>query len=267
MPHADVNGTSLYFEDTGPGSTGQTIAFSHGLLWSTELFAPQIAALRGRYRCIAWDHRGQGQSAADYRHTIPIELVWQDAVALLAHLGVTRTHVVGLSMGGFVGMRIASRQPALVDKLVLIETSADPEPRENITRYRVMSAVGRAVGPRVIASRIAPIMLGRSILADPSRRDEVARYVEAMSRRRDVWKAVNGVIDRAGIAAWELAQIRCPTLVIVGDEDVATPHAKAEALVAAIGGAELAVVPRAGHSSTVEEPAEITRCITTFLER
>ncbi len=267
MPIAEVNGTSLYYEDTGQGSTGETISFSHGLLWGTELFAPQIAALRGRYRCLAWDHRGQGKSGSDHRHAIPMELVWQDAVSLLAHLGIARTHFVGLSMGGFVGMRIASRQPALVDKLILIETSADPEPRENIAKYRLLSSIVRAVGPRPIASRVAPIMLGRSIIADPARRDEVAGYVKLMTRRRDIWRAVNGVIDRAPIARWELAQIRAPTLVIVGDEDVATRIEKSEAIVAAISGSKLTIVPRAGHSSTVEEPHEVTRCIQTFLER
>jgi pimeloyl-ACP methyl ester carboxylesterase len=261
----DVNGTSLYYEDTGPGSTGETIAFSHGLLWGTELFAPQIDALRGRYRCIAWDHRGQGKSASDHRHTIPIELVTHDAIALFAALGVTRTHFVGLSMGGFVALRVAARLPALVDKLVLIETSADPEPLANVGRYRLLSAIYRAVGPRPIARRVAPIMLGKSIIADAARKTEVDAFVRVMTRRRDVWKAVNGVIDRAGVPRWELAQITAPTLVVVGDEDVATPRAKSEALVAAIAGARLAVVPRAGHSSTVEEPAEVTHLLSEFL--
>src|SRR5947209_19772561 len=109
MPTIELNGTTLYYEDTGPAPTGETIAFSHGLLWSTELFAPQIAALRDRYRCIAWDHRGQGRSASDHRHCIGMELVTQDAVALLDKLGVAPVHLVGLSMGGFVAMRIAAR--------------------------------------------------------------------------------------------------------------------------------------------------------------
>src|SRR5688572_10321517 len=135
MPTLDVNGTTLYYEDTGPGATGQTIVFSHGLLWGTELFAPQIEALRGRYRCIAWDHRGQGRSAADHRNTIGMELVWQDAALLLDALGVSRVHFCGLSMGGFVAMRMASRRPDLVRSLILIETSSDPEPIENIGRY------------------------------------------------------------------------------------------------------------------------------------
>jgi 3-oxoadipate enol-lactonase len=260
----DVNGTSLYYEDTGPGSTGETVVFSHGLLWGTELFQPQIAALRGRYRCIAWDHRGQGRSAADDRHCIDMELVWQDAMCLLEALQTGPVHFVGLSMGGFTALRMAARRPDLVRSLVIIESSAQPEPKENIGRYRLLTAVNRLVGPGVTKGRVAQIMLGKSILADPARKAEVARFTALMSRRRDIWRAVNGVIDRAGVEA-EVGRIRTRTLVIVGDEDVATPRAKAEALVAAIPGARLVVIPRAGHSSTVEEPAAVTAALEKFL--
>jgi 3-oxoadipate enol-lactonase len=267
MPTLDVNDTSLYYEDTGPGSTGKTIVFSHGLLWGTEMFEPQIAALRDRYRCIAWDHRGQGKSASDHRHCIGIDLVSQDAVELLDALGVGRATFVGLSMGGFVGMRVAARRPDLVDKLVLIETTCAPEPTENVGKYRLLSAIYRTLGPRIIRSRVAPIMLGRTILADSSRKAEVERFVQLMTRRRDVWKAVNGVIDRGGIATSELRQIQAPTLVIVGDEDVATTPAKARDIVAAIAGAELVTIPHAGHSSTLEEPAAVTAAIEAFVAR
>jgi 3-oxoadipate enol-lactonase len=267
MPTLDVNDTSLYYEDTGPGSTGKTIVFSHGLLWGTELFEPQIAALRGRYRCIAWDHRGQGKSAGDYRHCIGMELVWQDAIALLDALGVSRAVFVGLSMGGFVAMRVAARRPDLVDKLVLIETTSTPEPIENVGKYRLLSTITRTLGPRIVKSRVVPIMLGRTIIADPSRKDQVERFAQLMTRRRDIWKAVNGVIDRAGIAASELMQIKAPTLVIVGDEDVATTPAKARDLVAAIAGSQLVTIPHAGHSSTLEEPAAVTAAIEAFVSR
>ena len=63
MPMIRANGTALYYEDTG--GTSVPVVFSHGLLWDTKLFAPQIAVLRDRYRCIAYDHRGQGRSADD----------------------------------------------------------------------------------------------------------------------------------------------------------------------------------------------------------
>jgi pimeloyl-ACP methyl ester carboxylesterase len=265
MATIDVNGTTLYYEDTGAGSTGQTIAFSHGLLWGTELFAPQIAALRGRYRCIAWDHRGQGRSAADHRQCIGMELVWQDAAMLLDALGAGRVHFCGLSMGGFVAMRMAARRPDLVRSLILLETSSDPEPIENVGRYRLLSRVVKLLGPRVVQSRSLPIMLGKTILSDANRREDVARFAELMARRKDIWRAVNGVIDRAGIHD-ELARITVPTVVIVGDEDVATPAPKAEKIVAGIRSASLAHIPRAGHSSTVEEPDAVNAAIEGFLQ-
>jgi 3-oxoadipate enol-lactonase len=264
MPTLEVNGTSLYYEDSGPGSSGQTIAFSHGLLWNTELFAPQIEALRGRYRCVAWDHRGQGRSAADFRHSIGIELCWQDAVALLTRLETGPVHFCGLSMGGFVAMRMGARRPDLVRSLILLETSADPESIEKIPRYRLLSAVARAIGPRVVKRRVAPIMFGRTILADPTRQAERERYLDILAGRPDIWKAVNGVIDRAPIHG-ELARIQTPTLVIVGEEDVATEPAKAERIQQAIAGARLVRVPRAGHSAPVEEPRAVTDAIEEFL--
>jgi pimeloyl-ACP methyl ester carboxylesterase len=260
----EINGTQLHVEDSGPGSSGETIVFSHGLLWDTSLFAPQIAALRATYRCIAWDHRGQGKSASDHRHCIGMELVTQDAIALLTTLAPGPVHFAGLSMGGFVGMRIAARRPELVRSLILIETSADPEPVENIGRYRLLTNVVRAVGPRIVAKRVGQIMLGRTILTDPNRKTELATYLATMSQRRDIWRAVNGVIDRAGITE-ELSRIAAPTLVMVGDEDVATVPAKAQGLVAGIRGARLEVIPHAGHSSTVEEPARVTAGMQRFL--
>lgn len=265
MPTIELNGTSLYYEDTGPGSTGETIAFSHGLLWTTEQFAPQIAALRARYRCIAWDHRGQGKSAADHRECIGIELVWQDAAQLLQQVAGGPVHLCGLSMGGFVAMRMAARRPALVRSLLLLETSADPEPIENIARYRLLTRVLKLLGPTVIKGKIAPIMLGKTLVTDKARRKDKAAFVELMARRRDIWRAVNGVVDRAGVHD-ELAQITAPTLVVVGDEDVATPLPKAERIVRAIAGAKLVKIPRAGHSSPVEEPQLVTAAIEAFLQ-
>jgi 3-oxoadipate enol-lactonase len=264
MPTIELDGTSLYYEDTGPGSTGQTIAFSHGLLWTTELFAPQVAALRGRYRCISWDHRGQGKSGVDHRDHISIELVWQDAVRLLERIALEPVHFCGLSMGGFVAMRMAARRPDLLRSLILLETSADPEPVENIGRYRRLTRVTRMFGPRIVKNQIAAIMLGKTLLADRSRRAELATFVDIMSRRRDVWRAVNGVVDRAGVHQ-ELARITTPTLVVVGEEDIATPRPKAERIAAAVAGAKLVTIPRAGHSSPVEEPALVTAAIEDFL--
>ena len=106
MPTIASNDTSLYFEDSGPAESGETIVFGHGLLWNVRMFDAQGAALRKRFRCIADDHPGQGSSAECRLRSIDIELVYRDAVALIEALDLGAVHFCGLSMGGFLGMRL-----------------------------------------------------------------------------------------------------------------------------------------------------------------
>jgi 3-oxoadipate enol-lactonase len=267
MPYASVNGTRLYYEDTGPGSTGETVALSHGLLWSTELFRPQIEHLRARYRVIAWDHRGQGRSDDDERETIGIELVTDDALALLDTLGAGRVHLGGLSMGGFVALRIAARHPERVRSLTLLETSAEPEPRENVPKYTLLAWLAKHVGLGLVADRVMPIMFGRSTLTLPERAELRARWQKRLvANRRTIVRAVNGVIAREGVEHL-LPKIVAPTLIVVGDEDVATTVERARFLERGIAGARLVIVPLAGHSSTVEAPREVNAALDEHLAR
>src|SRR5205085_11764735 len=134
----------------------------------------------------------------------------------------------------------------------------------NVPRYRLLTRVVRYLGPSLVRSRVAPIMLGKSILTEPKRHSDVQRFTQLMTRRRDVWRAVNGVIDRAGIHD-ELARVSAPTIILVGDEDVATPRTKAEKIASAIAHSRVVTIPRAGHSSPVEEPAAVTEAIESFL--
>jgi pimeloyl-ACP methyl ester carboxylesterase len=115
-----------------------------------------------------------------------------------------------------------------------------------------------------VKKQVAQIMLGKTILTERSRHSDVEKFVEIMTRRRDVWRAVNGVIDRAGIHD-ELSRITTPTLILVGDEDVATPRIKTDHIASAIAHAKVVTIPRAGHSSPVEEPAAVTKAIEAFL--
>jgi 3-oxoadipate enol-lactonase len=267
MPHLSINGSEIYYEDTG--GSGEPIVFSHGLLWSCRMYDAQVGALRDRYRCVAYDHRGQGQSGLSPLgapvHTIDIETVTADAIGLIEGLGLGRVHFCGLSMGGFVGMRIAARRPDLLRSLVLLETSADPEPAENVPRYRLLNLVARWIGLRPVARPVMKIMFGRSFLVDPARDRERALWrARLVGNRRDIWRAVNGVIERRGVYE-ELGRISVPTLVVVGEEDVATVPAKAERIHQAIAGSRLVRIPRAGHSSTVEEPEAVTAAIREFL--
>jgi len=197
-----------------------------------------------------------------------METLCGDILALIETLKLAPVHLVGLSMGGFVSMRIAARRPELVRSMVLLETSADPEPPENVPRYRRLNIVARWVGLAPVASKVMPIMFGRTILADPGRTAEVAEYRRRLTANHKIGitRAVTGVIEREGVAS-ELGKIGCPTLVLVGDEDVATRPDKAERIKIGIVGSRLATIKGAGHTSTLEQPGAVTGEILRFYDQ
>jgi pimeloyl-ACP methyl ester carboxylesterase len=263
MPHLPVADTRLWVEDH-PGD-GPPVLFSHGLLWSCRMFDAQVAALRGRWRCIAYDHRGQGLSDVPPARAHTVEQCTADAAALIEQLDLGPVHFVGLSMGGFVGMRLAARRPDLVRSLTLLNTSAETEPAGNLPRYRALNRVARWLGLGLVADRVMPILFGRTFLTDPRRAVErVAWRRRLTANRRAVWRAVNGVIEREAVVD-ELPRIACPVQVLVGEEDVATVPAKGERIVAAVPGAQLVRIAQAGHSSTIEQPAAVTAALERFL--
>lgn len=265
MPHLSTPSVKLYYEEMGTGP--ETIVFSHGLLWSHKMFRAQMEHLSDRYRVIAYDHRGQGQSEVTPQG-YDMDTLTEDAVALLDGLGVERCHFAGLSMGGFVAMRMAIRYPDRVQSLILLETSAQAEPRENVPRYRMLNTIVKIFGAWAVRKPVLKIMFGQSFLQDENRRDVRQKWGrELTSNKRTITRAVQGVIDRTAVPADQLAAISCPTLIIVGEEDVATVPAKSEYMAAHIPGAELVRIPRAGHTSTVEEPELVNQALDQFLRK
>jgi 3-oxoadipate enol-lactonase len=263
MTTSFINGIAIYYEDSQ--SDGAPIVFSHGLLWDSTLFAPQIAVLKKRYRCVAYDHRGQGRSAEGAGRAIDMDTLTMDAAALIETLGLGRVHFCGLSMGGFIGMRLAVNRPELIRSLVLLETSADPEPFTSKLKYRCLSLGAQIFGLKLAANAVMEVLFGKTALRDPSRaKDVLAWRRHLLSNRPSIWRAVNGVIVREGIYK-KLDRITAPTLVVVGEEDVATVPAKAERISQAIRGSKLIRIPHAGHSITVEEPDAVTSAIAEFI--
>jgi 3-oxoadipate enol-lactonase len=262
MPMIRANGTAIYYEDTG--GSGTPIVFSHGLLWSTRLFAPQVGELKKRYRCIAYDHRGQGRSADDDADAISVVTFTDDAAALIDALNLGPVHFCGLSLGGIVGMRLALSRPSLIRSLVLLDTTAEGEPSK--LKYKVLNLVVRLFGVKAaVATAIMPALHGKTALADPARAGDRHDWQDMlMANRNSIWRAVNGVLARKSMIA-DLGEISAPTLVAVGEEDVGTPLPMSERIAQAIPGAKLLVIPRAGHCSTLEEPEAVTSAIAGFV--
>lgn len=258
----------IHYTDTGlPDGRPDagTVFFGHGLLFSGWMFGPQIADLSADYRCVAIDWRGQGGSAACARG-YDMDTLAADAAALIRHLGVAPVHYVGLSMGGFVGQRIAARDPHLVRSLTLLDTSAGPEEPANARQYKLLAAVYRLTGIRPLRKSVLPLMFGPAFLSGPASAALRQEWERRLGRcpRSGISRAVRGVAERAGVEA-EIGSITAPTLVVVGADDAATPVAKSRRIGELIPGSRVAVVPDCGHTSTLEQPAAITRLIRGFL--
>ena len=265
MPHLNVNGANIYYEEHGSGS--ETILFSHGFLWSGHMYHNQIAALKGQYRCITFDHRGQGKSQVT-DNGYDIENVYKDAVELIEALECHPCHFVGLSMGGFVGLRIGIRRPELLKTLTLIESSSHPQSKDSEGRYRLLGFVARWLGLGIVSGQVMEIMFGEKFRNDPARASLKKEWTEHLIKndRIGITRALSGVVDRKGVTD-QLGKIKTPTLIIVGDQDTALPPAESETMHAGIPNSRLVVIPGAGHTSTVEEPEAVTAAMMNFLQQ
>jgi 3-oxoadipate enol-lactonase len=131
MPFASVNGQRLYFEDTA--GNGPVVVFSHGNLMNRDMWAAQVEALRGEFRCVVRDERLHGRTKDDGG----LHSYWDaadDLLGLLDHVGVERATLVGHSQGGFPSLGAALRAPERVKALVLTDTAAVAWPPETWPR-------------------------------------------------------------------------------------------------------------------------------------
>jgi pimeloyl-ACP methyl ester carboxylesterase len=268
MPTFEVPGATVAYRDTGmPDGVADapTVVFGHGLLFGGWMFRSQVAALQGRYRCVTIDWRGQGESP-EARGGYDMDSLTSDAVALITRLGVGPVHWVGLSMGGFVGQRLAARHGELIRSLTLLDTSAEAEEPAKARARRQMALFQLVFGIEPILGKVKPLLFGAGFLADPGNDELIGEWRRRVgaTRRTAVRKAVLGVAGRLAVTP-ELDAITAPTLVVVGADDRATPPGHSRRIAADIRGARLRIVPDCGHSSTLEQPGAVSDLLTEFL--
>ena len=264
MPVIPIHGCDYYYEIHGDPLATDTIVFSHGLLWSGRMFRKQVAYLSDRYRVITYDQRGQGKSSVTDQG-YDMDQLYLDAVALIENLRLKKVHFAGLSMGGFIGLRLAARRPDLVDSLILMETSAEPEP--HTVKYPLLVYTVRLFGINLVTRPVMKIMFGEKFLRDKSRREEKLFWIgELKKNKKNITRAVRGVITRKGVEE-ELRNIMCPVLVMAGTQDRATTPEKAEFIHKHILHSQLRYIEGAGHSSCIEEPEQVNEYIEEFLSK
>lgn len=253
----------LYYTDVGEGP--ETILFSHGLLYDTAMWSHQIEYFKDRYRCIAYDSRGHGRSPIT-QTGYDMDTIADDAIALIEKLDIGPCHFVGLSMGGFVGLRLAMRRPDLLKSLTLLDTSAEREPRPRVYLLKVLNFIGRWTGFRFVMGMMMPGMFGKDFMSNPVRKEEREFWANRLSNtdRTGMFKASYAVLDRESVVD-EIDGIKLPTLIMYGEEDVVTDRSKSERMNREIAGSTFKVIAGSGHMSAIEKPEIVNAAIEELL--
>lgn len=254
--------TRLAYDDEGRGIP---LALLHAFPLSRMMWEAERAAFAGSCRIVIPDLPGFGRSPRQASPSIPH--MASSVLALLDDLGVREPAIVaGLSMGGYVAFEIVRQAPERVKALGLFSTRAVPDtPEQRERRLKIAERI-RQDGARPFATSILPNLLGRTTLAQ---RPELAERLAAQIARNDP----DGVVDALLAMAQRqdstdlLPLIRCPVMVIAGDEDALIPVAQAEDMRRRIPGATLEVIRQAGHLVNVEQPEPFQRALEQFVRR
>jgi len=258
---AQVNGLRLAYGDRGREHE-RVLLLVHGFPLDRRLWAAQAGALATMTRVIMPDLRGHGKSEI-VPGPFTMDQHADDLAALLDHLKIRRAVVAGLSMGGYVAFAFWRRHPERVRGLILADTRAEPDSAaaragREAAMDRVQQIGAAAYGDEMLPRLLAPVSQTDVKIVGAARKMMAEQPVEG------IVGALGGLRDRVDSRA-TLPTITVPTLVIAGDADVITPPADARALAAAIPGARLAVILRAGHLSPLENPRAFNAAVRPFL--
>ena len=260
MPYAPSKGRDIFYEDTGGDKPA--IIFSHGLLMDHTMFAPQVAALRDRFRCLSWDERGHGRTATDVAEPFTYYDSADDCVAVLRHAGVARAVLAGMSQGGYLSLRVALRQPEMVRALILIDTQAGLEDPGKLPGYNAMVTDWATNGlSEQTAAIIAHIILGDGW-------DGTQEWKETWRGMRpvNVIASFEALATRDDISD-RVSEIEVPALVIHGDADIAIELPRAKAMRASLpSAAPMVLIAGAGHASNLTHSEPVNAAILAFLD-
>jgi 3-oxoadipate enol-lactonase len=255
-----ANGIQINYELTGLEGA-PVVMLSHSLASSLVMWNPQLESLEAHFQVLRYDMRGHGDSdAPDGAYTL--ELLAEDAVALLDVLGIDTVHFVGLSIGGMIGQGLALNHADRLKSLTLCDTSAimpdEAQPilqeriaaaRENGMADQVDGTLQRWFSPQYLKENPPEVeMIRQQVRATP-----LAGYIGCSEALRGL-----NYLER-------LSEIKLPTLIMVGEEDPGTPVAASEAIHERIAGSQLVILPSARHLSNVEQAEAFNKSLMGFL--
>jgi pimeloyl-ACP methyl ester carboxylesterase len=254
---AEVNGTRLYYEQSG---RGPDVILIHGFSLDTRMWQPQIAALMQHARITRYDVRGFGRSGP----ATPQHNAVADLLGLMDHLGIQRAHIVGMSMGGAIATDFALTHPERTSSLVLIGATVNGFPHTGFdTRFAPLFEAG-ARGDLVAAKElwlrdrfVTPVRDSQSIASTVRRIVTDCACQQFADARLLPGASAPPAFER-------LETIHVPTLAVVGDAEDPGMLAIADAVQLRVPGAKKLVIPNAGHLVNLEQPATLNRALIAF---
>jgi 3-oxoadipate enol-lactonase len=260
MPYSQLNGTAIYYEETG---SGPPVVLLNGVMMTARSWALTSPRLAPEYRCILHDFRGQLMSLED-TGPFRMEQHAHDLAALLDHLEIEAAHLVGTSYGGEVGMLFALEYPERSRSLTAISCVSEvgPDVRRRVEQW---ADTARLAPERLyevtVPANYSPDFLVRQPDLLAAGQARLAEYPE------EFFPAFANLCDAfldLAITA-RLAEIACPTLVICGERDLLKPAAYSEIIASRVPDSQLEIVPEAGHAVILEAAGEVNEMIASFL--
>ena len=263
MPIANINGVDLNYE---VASQGEAVVFLHGMTGSTQDWANQIAGLSPKYRIVAMDQRGHGKSAAPSKpEEYYVQVLVDDVIELLKMLDIKKFCLVGHSLSGRVALQSALDHQDMLAALVLVGTSSGLRARDSeyAKLRRKVVELARSQGMEAAFEYDAA--------NNPMRIERFKKYPEQreVARQKMLRTSVDAYNYIGG--GWEpvtprLSEIKVPTLICRGDEDVMTAES-IQVLKEGIAGSELITFKGAGHSPHEDTPDAFNEALLKFLNR
>ncbi len=263
MPRVRVGDIEMFYVEAG---AGEPLVLIMGFGGDHTAWAFQMPVFAQRYRVIAVDNRGAGQSDQPDAPYSTAQMA-ADTAGVMNALGIARAHVLGVSMGGMIAQELALGHPERVRSLQLHCTYARPDAytRQLLTTWRVE----RETLPREVFVRASFFWLFARGTYDT--RQPFVEAIVATALANPYPQSLTGWLGQAQAcvthdALDRLAQIRVPTLVSVADEDILVPPRFSHDIAARIPGATLRTIPDAGHVYFWERPDAFNTMCLDFLD-
>ena len=242
------NNGKLYFEVVGEG---EPIVLIHGFSLDHRMWEPQVEFLKDKFKVITYDLRGFGKSSVPtgkYSHH-------DDLKALLEHLGVSKTHVVGLSLGGEIAIDFTLAFPNMVKSLVLSDSS--------LGGYK--STVDWNVHPEEGLEKAKENWVNHEVFNKTTTNKIASEKLQEMLKDYSGWHWFNSDPREKLIppAIDQIQDIKVPTIIMVGENDLNYYHNIAEVLNQKILGSKKIIIPNSGHMTNLENTEAFNRVLST----